>query len=64
MTEAVQIALITNVTVIVVAFLSRLWSHKEHLKTEAKVLDTNKKVTTILNGAASTQKHNRNETES
>ena len=52
MTEAVQIALITNVTVIIVAFLSRYWSHLEHKKTEEKVADTNQKVTTILNGAS------------
>lgn len=50
MSDTVAVALITNLTVIVVAFLSRLWSHLEHKKTEAKVTDTNEKVTAIVNG--------------
>lgn len=62
MTEAVQIALITNVTVIIVAFLSRYWSHLEHRETAAKVEDTNQKVTAIVNGKA--ESHNVNETAS
>lgn len=52
MSETVAVALITNVTIIIVALLSRLWSHREHRDTAAKVSDTNKKVTQIVNGQA------------
>jgi hypothetical protein len=49
MSDAVQVALITNGTIIVVALLSRLWSHFEHRKTERTVNDTNEKVTALAN---------------
>lgn len=58
MTEAVQIALIANVTTIIVVILSRLWSHVEHRKTAEKVDDTNQKVTKvakIINGKETSQ---------
>jgi hypothetical protein len=50
LTEGVQIALITNLTVIVVAFLSRLWSHIEHGKTERTANRTEAKVDVLMNG--------------
>lgn len=37
MTEGVWIAIISNATTIIVVVLSRLWSHREHQKTERKV---------------------------
>lgn len=50
MTEAVAIALITNVTTIVIVVISRFWSHREHKQTAATVTDTNEKVTALANG--------------
>lgn len=56
MTEAVQVALITNVTIIIVAIVSRWLSSKEHKETAKKVADTNKKVTAIVNGGGPPKK--------
>jgi hypothetical protein len=50
MSDAVLIALITNLTIIAVAFLSRLWSHVEHKQNQATIDDTNEKVTSMVNG--------------
>lgn len=50
MTEAVIIAIIGNATTILVVVLSRLWSRSEHRRTAAKVVDTNEKITKIVNG--------------
>jgi len=50
MSDTVLIALITNLTVIIVAVVSRMSSHLEHRKTEATVNDTNEKITSMVNG--------------
>lgn len=50
MSDAVLIAIITNLTTIAVVILSRIWSHREHEQTEATVADTNEKVTSMVNG--------------
>lgn len=53
MTEAVYIAIISNVTTIIVVILSRVMSHREHRQTAAQVADTNEKVKAIINGQSS-----------
>lgn len=53
MSDAVAVAIVTNATVIIVAVVNRWLSHLEHRKTEAKVIDTNDKVTTIINNGKS-----------
>lgn len=50
MSDAVLIAIISNLTTIAVVVLSRIWSHREHRQTEATVTDTNEKVTALTNG--------------
>lgn len=50
MTEAVAIALITNLTTIVIVVVSRILSHREHKGTATTVADTNEKVTAMVNG--------------
>lgn len=37
MTETIWVALISNCTTIIVVLISRLWSHKEHRRTEATI---------------------------
>lgn len=50
MSETVQVALITNLTIIVVALLSRLWSRTEHKGGQRANKRLEKKVDTLLNG--------------
>lgn len=50
MSDAVLIAIITNLTTIAVVVVSRVLSHFEHKETAAKVSDTNEKVTALTNG--------------
>lgn len=50
MTEAVAIALITNITTIIVVVFCRVLSHREHKGTAVAVADTNEKVTAMVNG--------------
>jgi hypothetical protein len=50
MSDVVLVALITNSTIIVVAFLSRLWSHIEHKATEKTANRTERKVDILMNG--------------
>ena len=50
MSEAVQIALITNATVLLVALLSRLWSRSEHKAGQRAGRRQEKKIDTLLNG--------------
>ena len=50
MTEAVVIALISNITTIIVVVFCRLWSNREHRQSQATVVDTNEKVTAMANG--------------
>ena len=50
MSDGVLIALITNLTIIVVALLSRWSSHREHRENQAVVTDTNEKISSMVNG--------------
>lgn len=50
MSDAVLIALITNLTTIIVVVVCRVLSHREHNDTTAMVNDTNEKVTALANG--------------
>lgn len=50
MSDAVLIALITNLTTIIVVVICRVISHREHESTTAMVSDTNEKVTAMANG--------------
>ena len=50
MTEAVAIALITNITTIFIVVFCRLWSNKEHRQNQATIEDTNEKVSSMVNG--------------
>jgi len=50
MTEAIAIALISNVTTIIVVVFCRIWSNHEHRENQAVVTDTNDKVTSLVNG--------------
>ena len=50
MTEAVVIALISNVTTIIVVVFCRLWSNREHRASQAVVTDTNDKISSLVNG--------------
>lgn len=49
--DAVLIALITNLTTILVVIVSRVISHREHKKTEATGDRTERKVNRLLNGS-------------
>ena len=51
MSDAVLIALLSNLTTIIVVVGSRWISHREHKQTEATVNDTNTKVTAMTNGS-------------
>jgi hypothetical protein len=50
MTEAITIALISNVTTIIVVVFCRIWSNREHRENQAVVTDTNDKVSSLVNG--------------
>ena len=50
MTEAVAIALITNITTIVIVVFCRLWSNKEHREGQAVANRVEDKVDALANG--------------
>jgi hypothetical protein len=50
MSEDVTIALISNVTTIIVVVFCRLWSNREHRANQTVVTDTNDKITSLVNG--------------
>jgi hypothetical protein len=49
-TEPVAIALISNITTIIVVVFCRVWSNREHRQNQAVVTDTNDKVSSLMNG--------------
>lgn len=50
MSDAVLITTTAMVVALVIRAISRWWSHREHKQTEARVKDTNQKVTAMVNG--------------
>lgn len=50
MTEAVAIALITNITTIVIVVVSRLWSNREHRQGQKVASRVEDKVDILVNG--------------
>lgn len=50
MTEAIAIALITNITTIVIVVFCRLWSNKEHREGQKVAIRVEDKVDALVNG--------------